>query len=55
MNNHGFDDVVETVKDNYNTLLVTMRGHMGETYELEVFLSGTTGEFYYTRKRFRFI
>ena len=44
MNNHGFDDVVESIKENYNTLLIAMRGHMGEIYDIEVYLSGTTGE-----------
>ena len=44
MNNHGFDDVIDTIKENHNSLLITMRGHMGETYEVEVYFSGTTGE-----------
>ena len=44
MNDHGFDDVIESIKDNYNSLLITMKGHMGETYEMEVYFSGTTGE-----------
>lgn len=44
MNDHGFDDVVESVKENYNSLLITMRGHMGELYENEIYFSGITGE-----------
>ena len=44
MNDHGFDDVIESIKENYNSLLITMRGHMGETYENEVYFSGVTGE-----------
>lgn len=44
MNNHGYDDVVDSIKENYNSLLITMRGHMGETYENEIYFSGTTGE-----------
>ena len=36
MNDHGSDDVIELIKDNTDSLLITMRGHCGETYELEV-------------------
>lgn len=44
MNDHGFDDVIESIKENRFALLITMRGHMGETYEMEVYFSETTGE-----------
>ena len=44
MNDHGFDDVIESIKENWTSLLITMRGHMGETYEMEVYFSGITGE-----------
>lgn len=44
MNNHGFDDVIAAITENLNTLLITMRGHMGETYVLEVYLSSEQGE-----------
>ena len=44
MNNNGFDDVIESIKENWQSLLITMRGHAGETYEMEVYLSETTKE-----------
>ena len=36
MNNHGFDEVVESIREAADSLFITMRGHCGETYELEV-------------------
>lgn len=44
MNDHGLDDVIHSVQENWTSLLVTMRGHMGELYEMEIYFSGTTGE-----------
>ena len=44
MNDHGFDEIIESIKENWTSLLITMRGHMGETYEMEVYFSGITGE-----------
>ena len=44
MNNHGFDDIVESIKENWTSLIITMRGHMGETYDVEVYFSATTKE-----------
>ena len=45
MNNNGFDEVIEAIKNEYDTtLIITMRGHQGETYDLEVWNSYTTGE-----------
>lgn len=44
VNEHGNDELVDAIKKNGETLLVTMRGHCGETYDLEVYLSDKTGE-----------
>ena len=44
MNNHGYDDVIESVRVNDAFLVVGMRGHLGETYEQKVYLSSETGE-----------
>jgi len=44
INCHGYDEVIETIKENGSTLLITVRGHMGETYEHEVYISEATGE-----------
>lgn len=40
MNQHGQDDVIQELESYYEGLLITMRGHNGETYELEVYFSG---------------
>lgn len=44
MNNNGYDEVIDSIKENQNSLLITMKGHMGETYEMEIYFSDTTGE-----------
>ena len=44
MNNYGHDEVIDAIKVNGDSLLVTMRGHMGETYEQEVYFSKSSGE-----------
>lgn len=44
MNRRGFDEVIDSIKENNNSLIITMRGHQGETYELKVYLSETTNE-----------
>lgn len=49
MNMMGHDEVIDSVIDYGSSLLITIRGHMGETYEQEVYLSNETGElFIYT-------
>ena len=44
MNDHGFDDVIENINQQHDSLLITMRGHMGETYDMEVSVSESTRE-----------
>lgn len=44
MNSHGHDEVIDSVIDYGSSLLITIRGHMGETYEQEVWISDTRKE-----------
>jgi len=44
INNHGQDEVIDTIKENSSSLIITMRGHMGETYDLEVYVAEENGE-----------
>ena len=40
INNHGNDDVIDSITTGWGFLLVTLRGHMGEKTILKVYLLG---------------
>ena len=44
MNNHGLDEVINSIRVDSASIIVTMKGHMGELYELNVYLSSENGE-----------
>ena len=37
INNNGFDEVIKNISEYDDGLLITMRGHCGETYQVEVY------------------
>ena len=39
VNTHGYDEVIEKIIPNFSILIITLRGHQGETYDLEVWIS----------------
>lgn len=43
INNNGQDETIKAIKEKDFSLILTMQGHMGETYEHEIYLD-TTGE-----------
>ena len=43
MNNHGYDETIQNIKVDDTILIITIQGHQGEIYDLEVWNSYTTG------------
>lgn len=46
INNHGNDEVIDSIVTGTNYLLITLRGHMGEKTLLKVYLYKSTNELY---------
>lgn len=39
INNHGADETIERIREENNSLIFSMKGHMGEAYELKAYIS----------------
>lgn len=44
MNCHGHDETIQNIEVDGTILIITLQGHQGEVYDLEVWNSYTTGE-----------